>query len=272
MDRSVSDTAAKYERDGYVIPDARLPPDQLAEMQRALDDMIEENPDRRPEHLVLRWGGGDKALPTHQKFLELAYSDSILDEVEKVIGPDIVCWGAHIFCKPGGTGLEVPWHQDGQYWPIRPLASCSVWIALDDSNEENGCLRVIRGSHRMKTTYHHKRDERPEYAVEQIIESDDLDTDSTVNVELKAGEMSIHDAYTVHGSLPNKSSKRRAGVSLRYMPATSLYDRSIKMTGGSRGVRQDMSIRPIYMVRGQDRAGNDFECGQDIPFEVGVAD
>jgi ectoine hydroxylase-related dioxygenase (phytanoyl-CoA dioxygenase family) len=124
----------------------------------------------------------------------------------------------------------------------------------------------------MKTTYHHKRDERPEYAVEQIIEADDLDTDSTVNVELKAGEMSIHDAYTVHGSLPNNSSKRRAGVALRYMPATSLYDRSIKMTGGSRGVRQDMSIRPIYMVRGQDRAGNDFECGQDIPFEVGVAD
>ena len=84
--------------------------------------------------------------------------------------------------------------------------------------------------------------------------------------------MSIHDAYTVHGSLPNHSSMRRAGVTLRYMPATSLYDRSIKMTGGSRALRQDMSIRPIYLVRGQDRAGNDFHCGQDIPFEVGVAD
>ena len=55
------------------------------------------------------------------------------------------------------------------------------------------------------------------------------------------------------------------------MPATSLYDRCIKMTGGARGLRQDMSIRPIYLVRGQDRAGNDFECGQDIPFEVGGA-
>jgi len=137
MDRSASNTAARYERDGYVIPDVCLPPDQLAKMQRALEDMIEENPDRRPEHLVLRWGGGDNALPTHQKFLALAYSDCILDEVEKIIGPDIVCWGAHIFCKPGGTGLEVPWHQDGQFWPIRPLATCTVWITLDDSSEEN---------------------------------------------------------------------------------------------------------------------------------------
>ena len=211
-------------------------------------------------------------MPTHQKFLALAHSDCILDEVEKIIGPDIVSWGAHIFCKPAGTGLEVPWHQDGQYWPIRPLATSTVWIALDNSDEANGCLRVIRRSHRMKTTYRHKRDARPEYAVEQLIDPDDLDLDLAANVELNAGEMSIHDAYTVHGSLSNRSGKRRAGVTLGYMPATSLYDRSIKKTGGARGLRQDMSIRPIYLVRGRDHARNDFECGQDSPFEVGRSD
>ena len=73
----------------------------------------------------------------------------------------------------------------------------------------------------------------------------------------------------IHGSRANRSDRRRAGLAIRYMPATSLYDRSIKMKGGAAALRQDMSRRPIYLVRGRDRAGNDFETGQDRPFPVG---
>ena len=62
--------------------------------------------------------------------------------VEAPIGPDVILWGCRIFCKPGGDGLEVPWHQDGHYLPIRPLATCTVWLALDRSDVGNGCLRV----------------------------------------------------------------------------------------------------------------------------------
>jgi ectoine hydroxylase-related dioxygenase (phytanoyl-CoA dioxygenase family) len=241
-------------------------------MQASLAQLLAENPKVRPEHLVLRWGGGERALPTHQKFLEYVRTPGILDCVEQVLGPDIVCWGAHVFCKPARTGLAVPWHQDGQYWPIRPLASCTVWIALDDSSIENGCLRVVRGSHRMRTIYHHRLDERPEHALEQRIDESEFDASQIEDVELQAGQMSIHDVYAIHGSHANRSDKRRAGFAIRYMPATSLYDRSIKMTGAARGLRQDMSKRPIYLVRGHDRAGNDFACGQDEPFAVGVAD
>ena len=93
-----------------------------------------------------------------------------------------------------------------------------------------------------------------------------------VDVELEAGQMSIHDVYAIHGSRANLSDRRRAGFTIRYMPASSLYDRSIKMMGAAKGLRQDMSRRPIYLVRGRDRAGNDFQCGQDEPFSVGVAD
>lgn len=264
--------ARAFTRDGYAVPDERLPTGLLHDMQRSLHRLTEENPRVRPEHLVLRWGGGERALPTHQQFLEYVRTPLILDLVEQVIGPDIICWGAHVFCKPAQTGLVIPWHQDGQYWPIRPLASCTVWIALDDSTVDNGCLRIVRGSHCMKTIYHHRLDERPQYALERHIDESEFDESEVVDVELQTGQMSIHDVYAIHGSRANTSDRRRAGFAIRYMPATSLYDRTIKMTGASRGLRQDMSRRPIYLVRGRDRAGNDFECGQDQPFAVGVPD
>jgi hypothetical protein len=71
---------------------------------------------------------------------------------------------------------------------------------------------------------------------------------------------------------PDRSDRRGAGLAIRYMSAISLYDRSIKLTGGAAAIRQDMSRRPIYLVRGRDRAGNDFEAGQDRPFAVGGAE
>jgi hypothetical protein len=264
--------SSRYAQDGHVVPDYRVPAPLLARMQRSLEKLIAENPNVRPEHLVLRWGGRDRALPTHQEFLDYVRSPGILDLVEQVLGTDIICWGAHVFCKLAGTGLAIPWHQDGQYWPIRPLASCTVWIALDDSTVENGCLRIVRGSHRMKTMYHHRLDERPDHALDQCIDESEFDASQVVDIQLQAGQMSMHDVYAIHGSRANTSNRRRAGFTIRYMPATSLYDRTIKMTGASRGLRQDMSKRPIYLVRGQDRAGNDFECGQDAPFAVGMAE
>ena len=90
-----------------------------------------------------------------------------------------------------------------------------------------------------------------------------------VDVVLEAGQMSIHDAFMVHGSRANCSGPRRAGFAIRYMPATSPYDRQVMRTGGAAGIRQDMSQRPIFLVRGEDRAGNDFTVGQDRPFDVG---
>jgi hypothetical protein len=259
----------RYREQGYIVPGWRVPNDRLRRMRASLDRLVAENPGVRPEHLVLRWGGGDRALPTHSAFLDYVRTPEILDMVEQILGHDIVCWGAHAFCKPAGEGLEVPWHQDGQYWPIRPLATCTVWIALDDSTRENGCLRVIPGSHRAATCYHHRLDERPDLALNQTVAEDQFDEQAAVEVELEAGQMSIHDAYMIHGSGANRSNQRRAGLAIRYMPATSLYDRSIKMKGGAAAIRQDMSKRPIYLVRGQDRASNDFEVGQDRPFPIG---
>jgi hypothetical protein len=261
--------AARYARDGYVVPDWRVPDDLLAEMRAALDRLIADNPHIRPEHLVLRWGGGADALPAHMRFLDFVRTAALLDVVETLFGPDLVCWGAHVFCKPAGTGLTVPWHQDAPYWPIRPMAACTVWIALDRSDTDNGCLRVLRGSHRPARALDHRHDDRPDLALNLAIDEAALDPAAMVDVELDAGQMSIHDAWTVHGSRANSSDRRRTGLAIRYMPATSLYDRTIARPGGAGAIRQDMSKRPIYLVRGRDRAGNDFAAGQDRPFPVG---
>ncbi len=266
-----ADELATYREQGLVIPQYRLPPAQLATMRAALDRLIAENPKTRPEHLVLRWGGGPDTLPTHQLFLDFARDPALLDLIEAVIGPDIILWGAHVFCKPAGNGMEIPWHQDGDYWPNRPLASCTLWVALDDSSQENGCMRFIRGSHRTRTGFHHRLDERPDLAFNRIVAEDQFDEALAADDVLEAGQMSIHDVYLIHGSRANRSAKRRAGFAIRYMPATSHYDRSLRYEGGAAAIKQNMAIWPIYLVRGRDRhGGNDFSVGHDRPYEVGV--
>ena len=141
---------AAYERDGYVILALSVSPARMAELQEAVDYLLAANPNVPPEslmsvHIVDNKAEGRRG---HRAFLNLALDSEILDLVVQVIGPDIILWGWHLFCKPGEVGREVPWHQDGHFWLFRPLATCTLWLAFDEVNEENGCMRVIPGSHR----------------------------------------------------------------------------------------------------------------------------
>jgi hypothetical protein len=121
-------------------------------MREALDDLIRRNPGVRPEKLVSAHIEGDngEGVRGSAAFLDLARDPELVELVSGVIGDDVILWGCHVFCKPAGDGYETPWHQDGHYWPIRPLANCTVWVALEDSDRGNGCLRVIPGSHRQR--------------------------------------------------------------------------------------------------------------------------
>ncbi|MEO1491047.1 MAG: phytanoyl-CoA dioxygenase family protein [Pseudomonadota bacterium] len=251
-----------YRQEGYLIPEYRLPADRLAGLQRALDEAIAANPGVRPEHLVSIHVQGKNAegIVGSNAFLEIAQDPDILDLVEAAIGPDIILWGCHLFCKPAGDGLEVPWHQDGHYWPIRPLATCTVWIALEASDRENGCLRVIPGSHEPAVLKDHMREEGG--ALTQRLGHDDFDEAAAVDIELEPGQMSMHDVYMIHGSNRNTSERRRAGLAIRYMPATSLFDRDLFRRSDSSGFTVDCSTRPLWLVRGQDQTGrNDFTVG-----------
>jgi hypothetical protein len=255
-----------YRRDGLVIPDYRLPAAQLARLRAALDALLAENTHVRPEQLIsahIRRGGGEKTRG-QDAFLDFAHDPQILDFVEQLVGGDIILWGCQVFCKPAGDGYEVPWHQDGRYWPIRPLATCTVWVALDRSGPENGCMRYIPGSHRNGHLYRHRRDERPDLALDLVLEEGEADMGAARDVVLEPGMMSLHDVYLVHGSNPNRSGLRRAGLAMRYMPATSHFDRDLyKPATSPNGLTVDFANRPLWLVRGTDRTGrNDFTIGK----------
>ncbi|MGE0802001.1 MAG: phytanoyl-CoA dioxygenase family protein [Lautropia sp.] len=255
---------ARYHDQGWLIPGYRLPAAQLAHMRATLDQLLRDNPGVRPEKLVSAHIEGDngEGVRGSAEFLAFARDPQIVDLVSQIIGDDIILWGCHIFCKPGGDGYETPWHQDGHYWPIRPLANVTVWVALDDSTAENGCLRVIPGSHRARVTHPHLLEDREDLSLTQRTADDAFDVAHAVDVELEAGQMSLHDVYMIHGANPNRSTRRRAGVALRYMPGTSVFERDLVTAQGRSGIPVAFATRPIWLLRGQDRTGrNDFEVG-----------
>jgi ectoine hydroxylase-related dioxygenase (phytanoyl-CoA dioxygenase family) len=249
---------AQYRQDGWVRPQFRLPDAQVTRMRDALDDLIARNPGVRPEKLVSAHIEGDnnEGVRGSKAFLDLALDPQIIELVSGVIGDDIILWGCHVFCKPPGDGYETPWHQDGHYWPIRPLATCTVWVALEPSDKGNGCLRVIPGSHREKKLWDHLHEDRNDLTLQQRLAPGTFDESTAVDIELQPGEMSLHDVYMIHGARPNTSQRRRTGVALRYMPSTSLFDRTLKPVDGKSGVPVNFSKRPLWLVRGVDRSGN----------------
>jgi len=262
---------ASYARDGYVVPSWRLPPGRVEAMRTALAHLIAANPGIRPEKLVSAHiegrgaaGGARNAegVAGSRAFLELARDPELVELVSGVIGEDVILWGCQVFCKPGGDGLETPFHQDGHYWPIRPLATCTVWLALDASTRENGCLRVVPGSHRGRKLFAHLREDRQDLVLTQRIHDPAFHEADAVDIELQPGQMSLHDVYMIHGANANRSPKRRAGVAIRYMPGTSVFERGLIAPGDASGYRVDFSTRPLWLLRGQDRTGrNDFRAG-----------
>jgi ectoine hydroxylase-related dioxygenase (phytanoyl-CoA dioxygenase family) len=257
-----------YAQQGWLVPRMRLDPHHVGQLQQALDELIRHNPGVRPEKLVSAHIEGDnrEGVRGSRRFLELAMHPPIVDLVEDLIGPDIVLWGCHVFCKPPHEGYETPWHQDGHYWPIRPLATCTVWVALEPSTRVNGCLRVIPGSHRDQVLHPHLHEDRDDLTLQQRMADGSFDEGQAVDIELEPGQMSMHDVYMIHGALANTSTQRRTGVALRYMPASSHFDRSLKPVDGKTGVPVSFASRPLWLLRGRDVSGrNDFQIGHRGP-------
>jgi len=251
-----------YHEEGLVIPDYKLPPAKLARLREGLEQLIKDNPNIRSEKLISAHLSeyANEGVRGNRIFLEFASDPDLLDLVECVIGPDMILWGAQVFCKPAGDGMEVPWHQDGQYWPIRPLATCTVWVAIDDVTRENGAMRYIPGSHK-SGIYQHRTDPSEALVLHQVMAPGLVDETKARDDVLEAGQLSLHDVYLVHGSPANRSTKRRAGLALRYMPTTSHFDRTIPSAERGAG-NADFALRPIFLVRGVDRCGkNEFKLG-----------
>ena len=254
----------RYRREGWVVPRFGLAQARVDVMAEALEQLLRDNPGVRPEKLVSAHVEGDngEGVRGSRAFLDLARDPEIVELVSGVLGDDVILWGCHVFCKPAGEGYETPWHQDGHYWPIRPLANCTVWVALEPSRVDNGCLRVIPGSHRARALHEHLHEDRSDLALNQRLAAGTFDEESAVDIELEPGEMSLHDVYMIHGARANTSDRRRTGVALRYMPTSSVFERDLRPADGKTGLAVDFARRPLWLVRGTDRSGrNDLEVG-----------
>ena len=268
MARLHDDEVAHYRREGWVVPRFRLPAARVAAMVDALETLLRQNPGVRPEKLVSAHiegnatGDNGEGVRGSRAFLDLARDPEIVELVSGVLGEDVILWGCHVFCKPAVEGYETPWHQDGHYWPIRPLATCTAWVALEPSTVENGCLRVIPRSHAERRLHDHLHEDRTDLTLNQRLAH--VDEAAAVDIELQPGEMSLHDVYMIHGARANTSGKRRTGAALRYMPSTSVFERDLRPVDGKSGVPVNFARRPLWLVKGRDRSGrNDFNIGHN---------
>jgi len=232
----------QYQREGYTVCETLLGPEDMRGIVAYIDEFVaEQSKTMRPEHL-------DKPHVWNKRFLDFCSHPQVLDAVERFIGPDIVLFSSHLICKAKGDGLEVPWHQDGIYWPLEPMDVVTLWLAIDDSTVENGCMRVVPGTHTLGPI-EHIDDEHPETKVlHQKIKPGSFDPTEAVDIVLRRGGCSFHAPYLIHGSTPNRSDKRRAGLTMRFMPATTKMLRTGPLA-------KWFGNHPLFLLRGRDRSG-----------------
>lgn len=203
-----------YRREGYAIFRAAIPPVLVGEARSHLEWLLSRHPDLRPENL-------GHTLMTHDPFWVRLVSDpGLLDIAEQFIGPDIALFASHYISKPPFDGKPVLWHQDGSYWPLEPMEVVTLWLAVDDSTPENGCMRVIPRSHAMDL-----QELRPNTEVDSVLKSEIdpslVDESQAQDVILDAGDVSVHHPNLIHGSNPNTSPRRRCGLTIRYIPTST---------------------------------------------------
>lgn len=146
---------------------------------------------------------------------DIANDRRILDHVEDIVGPDIICWASAILSKGPHDPKRVPWHQDASFWRLTPARTVTVWLAIDDVDEGNSAMMWIPGTHDKGRFELEEADEDSVFHI-QTKNADSMGTPVFDN--LKAGQISMHADMIVHGSRANRSDRRRCGLTLRYCP------------------------------------------------------
>jgi len=208
-----SEQIEAYNEQGFLSP-LKLFDSQLADDLRAYFDQLLADALARGEDSY----SISSAHLKHARIYDLMQHPSLVGPVADLVGPDVIGWGAHFFCKLPGDGKRVDWHQDASYWPLTPSGSVTVWLAIDDADLENGCMEVIAGSHRFGAIEYRASEASGGNVLNQTVEDPER-YGEVVATPVRAGEFSIHNDLLLHGSAPNVSPRRRCGLTLRYCNA-----------------------------------------------------
>ena len=225
----------QYRDRGYLFPLRAVPAVEADTLRARLEAFEREDGKplqgalRHKVHLLFPW------------LWDLVFHPAILDPVEDVLGPNLLCWSTSFFIKEARDPSFVSWHQDATYWGLSSPEVITAWVALSPSTQESGAMRVIPGSHRSQ--YAHRDTFAPHNLLSRGQEvAVDIDAATAVDLLLAPGEFSLHHVLIVHGSEPNRANHRRIGFAIRYVPTH---------------VRQVAGVRDsATLVRGVDEFGN----------------
>jgi ectoine hydroxylase-related dioxygenase (phytanoyl-CoA dioxygenase family) len=225
-----------FNRDGFLKSIRIFSAAEIAEIRSYFDQLLER---------TLAAGGDSYSISTahlsHGRVYDILSDERIVSRVCDLLGENVVAWGSHFFCKMPNDGKRVAWHQDASYWPLSPSKTATVWLAIDDADVENGCMRFLAGSQVYGHLTYRPSTPAEHNVLDQTVENAEQ-YGTVVDVELTAGEVSIHSDLLLHGSEANTSTRRRCGLTLRYCAA----DVRAGMEWNQKGV----------IVRGADPSGH----------------
>ncbi len=193
----IREQIAAFNRDGYLTGIQIFSDEEIADIRRYFDELLAR---------TLAAGGDSYSISTaHLRFgrvYDILTDRRIVDRVKDLLGEDVIAWGSHFFCKMPGDGKRVSWHQDSSYWPLTPSKAVTAWLAIDDASVENACMRFIPASHHLgHLTYTLSETDEANVLNQTVVGAETLG--QPVDVELKAGEISIHSDLLLHGSEAN---------------------------------------------------------------------
>lgn len=206
----------QFKEEGYYSPVDILGADEVADFRARLEafEAAQGAPlnglQRNKTHLLFKW------------LDDLVHDARIVDIMEDILGPDILCWNTLSWTKEPGSGQYVSWHQDSNYWGLAGGEVVTAWLALSEASEEAGCMRVMPGTHEGPPLKHEDlyHDNNMLTRGQEITQG--IDEDRAVSMPLKPGQMSLHNIRLAHASGPNLSNDRRVGISFHYMPAKAM--------------------------------------------------
>lgn len=202
----------QFQRDGYIFPVDILDASEVADIRAQLQAEEAKHggkllPAQRSKgHLLFKW------------LDDLIRDPRVLDPVEQLIGPNILCWNTLFWIKEADHKSFVGWHQDTKYWGLSSDKVVTAWLALSPASIEAGCMKVLPGSHRGDVLEHDERYNEDNMLTRGQELSDAPRDEDAVFMPLKPGQMSIHNYRIAHASGPNNAPDRRIGVSMHFMP------------------------------------------------------
>ena len=201
-----------FRRNGYHFP-IRVMPEALAlelraklEAFEARHGLVMKTPYRNKPHLVFKW------------LNDLMRRPEIIDPIEDLYGVNLLAWSSSFFIKEPHDPAYISWHQDSTYWGLSHPDVVTAWVALSQSDEPSGVMRVLPGSHLIEQLPHKDTFARDNLLTRGQEVQVDVDEANVVDMPLSPGEMSLHHVRIVHGSKANRSDRRRIGVAIRYVP------------------------------------------------------